>query len=188
MKKIVKLKYPIPFYTQKVDNYIESGFSNLEEGSYWQDKGCGIVSLKMIIDGFLIYNNQHISDSYGKLLKKGLSIGGYCERGWIHKKLIKIAEIYNVHGEWHNNATAIDIKNSIDKNKPCIASVSVCFNPKVKGGHLIVILGYIEDNSKLTHLIVNHPSSEESCNYIQQEIEVRKFEKSFSGVYMDFYL
>lgn len=51
---IIKVPYPIPFYTQIVDFTDQSlqGFKNEEEAKYWQDRGCGIASIKMIIDGF----------------------------------------------------------------------------------------------------------------------------------------
>lgn len=49
--EIIKVSYPIPFYTQKVDfNDVNlQGFRSKEDAEYWQERGCGIASVKMII-------------------------------------------------------------------------------------------------------------------------------------------
>ena len=88
---IKRVTYEIPFYSQLV-NYKGikglQGFKNKEEAKYWEKRGCGIASLKMIIDGFQKYRNKEIVPSYGELLYKGLEIGAHCDRGWIHKGLV----------------------------------------------------------------------------------------------------
>lgn len=57
MNSILKVPYPIPFYTQGVDFTDDSlqGFNSIQEAEHWQDRGCGIASVRMVIDGFQMH-------------------------------------------------------------------------------------------------------------------------------------
>jgi len=195
--EIVKVSYPIPFYTQQVDfNDVNlQGFKSKEDAEHWQKRGCGIASVKMIIDGFQRHRGLKLSELYGKLIYKGLEIGGHCERGWIHKGLVELAKEYNILGQTFRLSNVSDIQLEIEKNRPCIASVSVGFNGGrinskgeviQKGGHLIVVTGVVREKGELKGFIVNHPSSYSGFNWENHFVSVEDFKKSFSGAFMSF--
>lgn len=198
-KEILKVSYPIPFYTQQVD-FSEvnlQGFKSKQEAEHWQERGCGIASVKMIIDGFQKYRGLKFSESYGELVYKGIEMGAYCERGWIHKGLVDLAKEYNVLGKTFRQSNLNDVLLEIVKDRPCITSVTVGFNGgKInnngdvipKGGHLIVVLGAVRENGELKGFVVNHPSSYSEFNWENHFINVEDFERSFSGAFMSFWL
>lgn len=197
--EVIKVSYHIPFYTQLVDFKDDSlqGFKNKEEAEYWQCRGCGIASLKMIIDGFNRFRNIDISVPYGTLLYKGLAAGAHCDAGWIHSGLVKMAEEYNIQGETHRNADANDVLLQLENNRPCIVSVTLGFNGgktdrqgkvRRKGGHLIVVKGVVKENGTLTGFIVNHPSSYLPLNLENYFVKLEDFKNSFSGSFMSFYI
>lgn len=197
--EIIKVTYPIPFYTQQVDfdDKELQGFKDKEDAEYWQQRGCGIASVKMIIDGFQKYRHLNLSEAYGELLYKGLEMGAHCDRGWIHKGLVKIAECYGISGANYRFATIKMLQKEIEKNRPCIASVTVGFNGgKIdcegniisKGGHLIVVKGLVKRYGSLAGFIVNHPSSYSGLNLEDYIVNLEDFKNSFSGAFMSFTL
>jgi len=156
-KEIVKVSYLIPFYTQRVDldDANLQGFKSKQEAEHWQVRGCGIVCIKMIIDGIQIHRDLKFCESYGELVYKGVEMGAYCDRGWIHKGLVELAKEYYIAGQTFRHSNAHDVLIEIEKDRPCIASVSVGFNGgKINsngevikaGGHLIVVVGAVRAN------------------------------------------
>lgn len=189
----------IPFYSQRVDfNDIKlQGFESIDDAKYWQDRGCGIASIKMIIDGFQIYRGFKPSEPYGKLVYRSLKIGAHCEHGWIHKGLVSLAKQYKILGQAFRLSKVNDIQNEIEKNRPCIASVSGGFkggnlNSRGevirKGGHLVVVKGVVKEKGELQGFIVNHPSSYWDFNWENHFVNVANFERSFSGAFMSFWI
>ena len=188
----------IPFYSQRVDfdDVTLQGFKSIEDAKYWQERGCGIASVKMIIDGFQRYRGLSPSEPYGKLVYRGLEMGAHCERGWIHKGLVELAKQYNLSGQTFRLSNVCDIQIEIEKNRPCIASVSACFRGGKmnsrgeiiqKGGHLVVVTGVVRKKGEMQGFIVNHPSSYLDFNWENHFVRVEDFEKSFSGAFMSFW-
>lgn len=197
--EVVRVAYPIPFYTQMADFNDKDfqGFKSREEAEYWQCRGCGIASLKMIIDGFNRFRNMDDSLPYGSLIYKGDEDGAHCDAGWIHAGLVKLAEDYDIQGQAHRNACAEDVQAEIENNRPCIVSVTPAFNGgktdengnvRRKGGHLIVVKGVVKENGVLTGFIVNHPSSFLPLNLESYFVNVEDFKNSFSGAFMSFWI
>lgn len=198
-KGILKVPYPIPFYTHGVDFTDDSlqGFNSIQEAEHWQDRGCGIASVRMVIDGFQMHRGLSLCDSYGRLLYKGLEQGAYCDRGWIHKGLVKLAKKYDIRGKTFRQCSVDDILLEIEKNRPCIASVTVGFNGGKRngkgevipaGGHLIVVIGVLKVNGVLEGFYVNHPSSIAEWNLEDQLVNIEEFRNSFSGAFMSFWI
>ena len=189
----------IPFYSQRVDfdDTTLQGFKSIEDAKYWQERGCGIASVKMIIDGFQKQRGLPYSESYGTMIYKGKAKGAHCERGWIHNGLVGFAKEYGLSGQAYRQATVQDIQEQIEQNRPCIASVTAGFrgglldsNGKIIpcGGHLIVVLGVAKENSRLRGLIVNHPSLRKELNWERYFVKVEDFKNSFSGAFMSFWV
>lgn len=185
----------VPFYSQIIDRN-ENIFSETER-IYWSKRSCGIASIRMVIDAFRILNNQSLCPSQSEMILRGIHMNAYCQRGWIHKKLLKLAEGFGLDGQTFRNATIEDVRKELDNGKLCIISATICFlggecsndgEIYTRGGHMSVVLGYGIDaeSGEMTYIIVHHPSSEENFNWRAKKIAIEKVRKSFSGAFMSF--
>ena len=189
MCKDILIDLPIPFYTQKVNNYKEEGFKSEEDAKYWETSGCGIASVRMIIDGFRIKSKKSKCMRQGEMIYLGLEKGAYCDIGWIHSGLVEIAKEYDVIGITHRNSSIDCIEKDILDNKPCMISASPRFDndgSQPKGGHLVVALGIRYEEEKLQGFIINHPSSKDETSWERKYISLQDFINSFSGNYISF--
>ncbi|WP_164779518.1 C39 family peptidase [Paenibacillus kobensis] len=197
LTETITVSYPIPFYSQQVDldDANLQGFKSKEQAEHWQVRGCGIASVRMIIDGFQLDRSLPLSKSYGELVYEGVETGAYCDRGWIHKGLVDIAGRYDVKGRTFRQSSVTDILSEIENNRPCIASVSARFNGGKldsngeviqPGGHLIVVTGAVRKNGLLHCFIVNHPSFNTHYNWANHCVPIDDFSRSFSGAFMSF--
>ncbi len=193
------VSYPIPFYTQMVDFADEhlQGFRSKEDAEHWQVRGCGIASLKMVIDGFRRHCGEPPSEAYGELVYRGAASGAHCDKGWIHQGLVELAAGYRVRGKSIRRSGARDVLAELEQNRPCIVSVTAGFNGGKRkpdgallapGGHLIVALGYVMADGELQGFIVHHPSSYAAYNWERHFVRLDDFERSFSGAFLSFWL
>ncbi|QQG43254.1 MAG: C39 family peptidase [Candidatus Daviesbacteria bacterium] len=175
----------VPYYSQIKDT----------KNPDWQDKACGIVALKMVMDFY-----QPINLSIDDLYKKGLKINGYLEGvGWYHHSLALLAKNLGfkaITRSWNVNQEAQEklqergfdqadleimqqeqlaeslftLKVELDKNHPII--ISVPRRLKQGGsGHLVVLIGY--DNQGF---YVNDPDDKERLGQ-KIKINYSDFEK-----------
>ncbi len=199
MNKIIEIPFIIPFYTQRVteESWKADGFSDLQEGMSWQMRGCGIASLRMIIDGFLQREGKPCCEKQGEMIRKGLSREAYKPGvGWIHQGLAEMAEEYGVSGEAHRGKKAQDVAVALGAGKPCMLSVSPRFAggkpddngvPYGKGGHLVVTYGCELDGAEEpVAFLVHHPSCFLEYNWAAHWIPIEEFHASFSGNYIVF--
>ena len=185
--------YNIPFYTQSAAGYAENGFTSQEEAQEWEDRCCGIVSLKMIAEGILPGGVPSVKE----LIAQGVDLGAYIPgKGWIHYKLVELGQALGLSGSAHRGASLQDLAAAIELGHPCIISVSPSFtggetdeNGKAigKGGHLVVALGTVHENGALTALTVHHPSVHQERNCAGWEVPIAAVEASFGGNYMEFW-
>ncbi|WP_304509978.1 C39 family peptidase [Anaerotignum sp.] len=199
MNKIIEIPFPIPFYTQRVteESWKTDGFSDLQEGFSWNMRGCGIASLRMVIDGFLRQEGKLACEGQGAMIHKGLEQEAYKPGvGWIHQGLAKMAMEYGLLGTAHREKNVLDVGTEILAGNPCIISVSPRFaggkpdengNPYTKGGHLVVAYGceFNEDGAPVAFL-VHHPSCFLEYNWAAHWVPIEEFEASFSGNYIVF--
>ncbi len=187
------LPYEIPFYTQSSAGYQENGFASLEEAKEWEDRCCGIVSLKMIAEGILPGQIPSVKE----LINTGVAAGAYIPgKGWIHYKLVELGRTLGLEGAAHRGAALDELANTIKQGHPCIISVSPSFmggqadengKPMGKGGHLVVALGLTEEAGKLISLTVHHPSVHLERNRAFWDVPIAAVEASFGGNYMEFW-
>ena len=185
--------YEIPFYTQSSAGYLENGFASREEAQEWEDRCCGIVSLKMIAEGILPGSIPTVKE----LIAQGTATGAYIPgKGWIHYKLVELGQALGLAGAAHRGASLAQLASSIEAGHPCIISISPSFtggttdeNGKLigKGGHLVVALGTVRENGSLTALTVHHPSVHPERNRAFWEVPISAVEASFGGNYMEFW-
>ncbi|MBR4870485.1 MAG: C39 family peptidase [Oscillospiraceae bacterium] len=187
------LPFKLPFYTQSSAGYLENGFATLDEAKEWEDRCCGIVSLKMIAEGIM----PNAIPSVKELIAMGVAAGAYIPgKGWIHYKLVELGRTLGLEGAAHRGASLNELADSIKVGHPCIISVSPSFlggqadengKPMGKGGHLVVALGFTEEDDKLISLTVHHPSVHPERNHAFWEVPMEAVEASFGGNYMEFW-
>ena len=112
MRKWIQLA-ELPFYTQRMtaENWQAEGFPSLAEAENWSGRGCGIASLRMVLEGF-----GCACGGQGKMISKGLAAGAYKEGvGWIHGKLAEMAGNYGVFGEAKRGKALADLQKDLEK-------------------------------------------------------------------------
>lgn len=176
-----------PFYPQiwDLERWSELGFASREEAEYWQRSSCGILCLKMAVEGVL---GKDI-DPVAVLIAKGKTLDAYShELGWAHQGLAELARAYGVHAFARERIEIEDIKQYIDKGALPIISIKWAFRPpkgfkeklifwKKRGGHLALVVGYEEGQG----FYVNHTSVTEGYNWERKFVPFEQFKKGFTG-------
>ncbi len=124
MRKWIQLA-ELPFYTQRMtaENWQAEGFSSFGEAESWSGRGCGIASLRMVLEGF-----GCACGGQGEMISKGLAAVAYKEGvGWIHGKLAEMAGDYGIFGEAKRGKTLADLQRDLEKGFVCIVSVTPYF-------------------------------------------------------------
>ena len=191
---IKRVSRMIPFHSQLVDFSTSDleGFRSIEDAKYWQERGCGIACLRMVVEAFRPLAEV---SRYGEMVYEGLNTNAYCERGWIHEGLVRLARARGVPGHAFRSANSKDVAAQILQDRPCIVSVTAAFQGGCKdstghllppGGHLAVVFGYGQNESGLQGFLVHHPSSWPEYNWPEKMVDLRSYEQSFSGNFMAF--
>jgi hypothetical protein len=192
---IYRIPFDIPFYSQKIyeENYKEMGFDDLEEGIHWSTRGCGIASLRMIIDGILRSRGEEDCCGQAEMIKRGLDRNAYLldgDIGWIHSGLAALAGEYGIEAEAKRDLTVDDLAEEIEAGHPCIVSITAWFaggerwldgHVFKKGGHLVPAIGTIRKNGELTGFICHHTASIIELNWPDHRAPIERFEASFTG-------
>lgn len=139
------MKHEVPFISQ---------YEDLADPE-WQWRGCGIVSLKMMLDYWHAYDARYRTMELNELHRAGVAAGAYVEHvGWSHRGLVSLAhglgyESYN--RDWASNgptpksadgaweALALELNQG-----PVLTSVFSGLEPSRRGGHLVVVTGLEE--------------------------------------------
>lgn len=131
------MQYDVPFSSQ----YSDLGHHE------WRARGCGIASLKMVMDFY------HPGPSLDGLLAVGREIGAYREGiGWTHRGLVELARRYGFDGfnaDWAENGptpkTADEAWQTLVAelaHGPVLASVFAGLDPARGGGHIVAVTGF----------------------------------------------
>jgi hypothetical protein len=190
----------VPFYSQRIESRTAkaNGFSSEDEAEYWSKRGCGIACLRMVIDGLGASSlSSFKSKSQGEMIRRGLSIEAFCQRGWIHQGLIALASEYGIKGQCFRGSSIRDLVRELNRNHLLIVSITVCFeggmtdengNVLAPGGHLALVYDYSQTNDEVNGFWVNHPSASIENNWERRFIELSRFAPSFSGAFMSFWI
>ena len=180
MKKII----PVPYISQYSDS-IERD---------WQNRSCGIACVAMLL-GY--YNLEDIGPM--KLINEGVSIGGYCNRGWFHESLVRLLRNHGVNAyaqEFRSVAVSSEQKTfevspletkmideglakiirEIDVGHPVMVSVEPSFNTN-KENHLILIIGYDFSDKKEKFIIHDPDSATEKSAHSEMPVDIAKIRK-----------
>jgi hypothetical protein len=119
----------------------------------WQWRGCGIVSLHMVMRYWHAHNPSRILPSISALLERGMAIGAYREGiGWTHRGLVELARQFGYEGFNADHASNGPNPKSVEETwrlisdelerGPVLASVYHYLDPTHGGGHIIVVTGF----------------------------------------------
>jgi len=139
------MKLEVPYLSQHHD----------VKDTTWQNKSCGIVCVKMILD-FLRTNKSETYVPVDDVISEGISIGGYKQDiGWSHEALVRLFRNRGINAYRQEFVTKrkeheekliqdglVKIATSIgDEKLPVIVSVEEGFDEN-KFSHLIVLTGF----------------------------------------------
>lgn len=189
------MKMEVPFYQQKWDlsQWRNLGFENFEDAQYWEKSSCGILCLKMAIDAFLQLKYQPISPSIAEYIQKGIKIGAYKDStGWNHSGLAQLATEFSFSGINLKNVSVTKLREALKQNFLPIISIKWAFKNyktlkekilfwKKFGGHLALIVGFEEENGRLTGFYVHHTSILPEYNWPYKFFPLQNFEQGFTG-------
>lgn len=181
----------LPFYTQRMtaENWQAEGFPSLAEAESWCSRGCGIASLRMVLDGFGCGCGRQWD-----MIAQGLAKGAYrAGVGWIHWGLAHMAEAYGIFGEAKRGKTVSDLQRDLENGFVCIVSITPNFrfgqkkadgSVYGKGGHLVPVYGYMMQDGAITDFLLHHPSMYQEGNRVDWAVPIQTFSDSFSGNYI----
>ncbi|PIR83001.1 hypothetical protein COU19_02975 [Candidatus Kaiserbacteria bacterium CG10_big_fil_rev_8_21_14_0_10_56_12] len=176
----------VPFYPQIWDlgAWRESGFASQEDAHYWQDSSCGVLCLKMAIEGFLATAIDPIS----RMIERGEGLGAYAhDTGWSHRGLVNLAQLYGVEARARNVLSEKRIKRLLDRGALIIVSIKWAFGSerslkerilfwRRRGGHLALLVGYTDKG-----FIVHHTSITPGYNWEGAVVPFAEFKRGFTG-------
>ncbi len=141
----------------------------------WQQQGCGITSLAMIID---FYKPNVIS--VNNLLKQGIASGAFINNvGWSYNGLIQLSKKYGLDGKTYDFAALTadkaygELKNKL-KDGPVIVSVHYKFDRNNPMAHMVVIDGVDHDT-----VYYNDPSGKVGMGQISSTKFLSSWKKRF---------
>jgi hypothetical protein len=204
----IRLPYPIPYYAQvaspELANAIfdegldprsdpgwrEWGCASAEEYAYWVDRACGIVCVKMVVEGLGGPRRQMMEWIQDALSRNGYLItadanGSPVERGWVHRVL---AEQINACSFLASAqvASVEEIGGMLVGGQLVIASVSHELGrdaPITKqGGHLVVVTGAdLNKQGAADCFYINNPSGRLAGYQENARVDASRFAQAYSG-------
>jgi hypothetical protein len=188
------MKIKTPFYPQKwnLSEWKKLGFESFEDAQYWEKSSCGILCLKMAIDGFLLAKAEPLSPSIAEYIKKGIAIGAYKDSvGWSHDGLVRLAKEFGFSAN-RQNVSAVELRENLKRNCLSIISIKWAFEDyksikemlmfwKKSGGHLALVTGFEEEGKNVKGFYVNHTSLLPQYNWQDKFVPLEKFMRGFTG-------
>ncbi len=180
------MKLEIPYYSQKLDIVDEE----------WQDKACGITSLKMALD-FIV----GIEINIDKLIKESTFIGEHLKEGVSHETLVILARNYGINAyrqEFKSHKIDIEtnsgeisqyedsivnsgiekIEEQLNNSLPVVVSAIKKFKEKDKP-HLVILIGLEENAKGIIGFYYNDPDSDTIDGGKSLFVDIKTFKKGW---------
>lgn len=189
------MKIEVPFYPQKWDlsQWQKLGFESFKTAQRWEKSSCGILCLKMAIDSSLLAKVKPLSPLIADYIKRGVEIGAYKNSvGWKHDGLVRLAKKFRFSAENREHVSPTELCEMLKQNSLPIISIKWAFEDRKSlkekilfwkkfGGHLALVVGFEEENGKLTGFYVHHTSLILEYNWQYKFLSLEKFKKGFTG-------
>lgn len=170
----------IPRFGQHFDpeDWEKDGFDGPEHSKQWSDCACGLACIRMILG----YLNMPVPDPV-EMLWRGVELGAYSSRGWIHQGLVELARSYSLDGDTISVPDLNPLEEAVNSGIPSIVSVTHKFpTDGHKGGHLVVFAGLSSsDQANVAPQRVVHVRDPSRWGEINRCIPVSRFLHSFTG-------
>lgn len=209
---LIALPQAIPYVCQyaspdRVAAFVH-GEAPLEEDSRWQDYGaaspaeyahwaqrsCGVVCVKMAVEGLAGLPPRPVMD----WVRAGLALDGYLtelrpdrperpvEKGWRHAALAALAEQHGLDAHLAAGMALPDLAAHLRAGRVVIASVSSELGEAGpvtrKGGHLVVVTGVeVDAGGTVQAVILHNPSGRTPALQAAARIPAARFAAGFAG-------
>lgn len=185
----------VPFYSQhwNLDDWEHLGFQSRDDAIYWQASCCGVLCLKMALDGFRAARGEMPSGPVIEFIQRGVALGAYThELGWSHHGLGTLAAEYGLRSRPFEQATPGDIAGMIQAGALPIVSISWAFEDhrtlqqkllfwKKYGGHLALVIGFAGAADAPEGFSLHHTSKRLPYNWVNRFVPTKKFMFGFTG-------
>jgi len=171
--------------------WAEYGADTPDEYRHWAMRSCGVVCVKMAVEGLAGIAPRPVMD----WVREGLSIDGYLteiradrpvEMGWKHAALAELARRHGLHAELASRLTLDDLDERLRADRLIIASVTSELGEDApitrQNGHLIVVYGAeLDSSSQVQGVVAHNPSGRRPELQAGASIPAGRFMEGFSG-------
>ena len=174
------------------------GASTPEEYAHWALRSCGVVCVKMAVEGL---TTGTPSGTVVDWVQAGLHIDGYItelrptadrpdkpvEKGWKHAALAQLAKAHGLRAELVSDLALDDLAAHARADRLVIASVSAELGEESapitrSSGHLVLVLGVALDGAgAVQRVVVHNPSGRSRALQESARIDAARFAQGFSG-------
>jgi hypothetical protein len=170
----------------------EYGAVSPQEYAHWALRSCGMVCVKMIVEGITGRASGTVMD----WVKEGVALDGYItdrradrpvEVGWKHAALAQLAIEHGCCAELAADLTLSDLAQHIRVDQAVIASVTSELGEEDslltrRNGHLVVVYGLsLNDEGTIERVILHNPSGRTAPLQCGATIPAERFADGFSG-------
>lgn len=169
------------------------GFKSIDDYSFWSQRLCGLICIKMIIDTA----NPNSTETIATLTEKAIDLGGYkvydelgnfMDKGWYYAPLIELVKDYGFNGDVCSFLSEEELCINVLENTFSIASVHpgvIRFDMKKspsnkKGGHLVLVIGFRWSGEKCLGFIIHNPSGRKNSTQENAFIPIDQFREAFA--------
>ena len=206
--RVIRVSYPVPYTCQFTSpelvadflfggrpletdpHWADYGASTPDDYAHWAMRSCGVVCVKMVVEG-LGGPVQSVMD----WIEAGLALDGYLtgqraerpvEIGWKHSALAELARAHGCRAELLSGLNVGDLAALVRSDRCLLASVSSEIGEGVdlpitrRNGHIVVVHGYEQaGDDDLTHLFVHNPSGRSPASRRDARLPVARFAEAF---------
>ena len=176
------------------DAFRSFGFDKIDDYVKWAPRLCGLVCLKMVIDGYHLAPDETIAT----LTSTGVELGGYrftdgagrpAERGWYYAPLIELGRRFGLEGKIFSGYSREQLCAEVLDGRTPVASVHPGVirgdidqrPPEASGGHLVVVIAFITHGGEVTDVVVHNPSGRVKTTQAECRVPVARFDEAFAG-------
>jgi len=174
--------------------WAEYGASDAAEYAHWALRSCGVVCIKMAVEGITGSEPEPVM----AWVRAGLAIDGYLtelrpdrpdrpvEKGWKHTSLAQLARDRGCSADLVQGLTLEKIAAHLQFGQVIVASVTAELGEDGlltrNSGHLVVIYGVaLGGDGQVQEMILHNPSRRTPTSQVGARIPVERFMQGFSG-------
>jgi hypothetical protein len=172
-------------------NWAAYGAESPAEYAHWALRACGVVCVKMAVDGLTGVESGPVMD----WVRAGLALDGYLaeqradrrvEIGWKHAALAQLAADRGCEAALVQHLTLDDLAAHVEAGKIVIASVSSEIGEGLpitrRNGHLVVVYGIaLDGEGEVEAVILHNPSGRTAALQAGARVPAGRFREAFSG-------